>query len=133
MESKNLLLDNSGQQLLNETKVNSYFEIFLTFLNNYLKWWYIQMPIWHIRTLKRIIVVLDDNLSFSLLTRNFFLPWHRDKNLIGYIVGITVKTLYLPLALALIIVITLTYFILIFFWLLLPHSTLILTIRSFFV
>ena len=133
MESKNLLLDNSGQQLLNETKVSSYFEISLTFLNDFLKWWYIQMPIWHLRTLKRIIVVLDDNLSFSLLLRNFFLPWHRDKNMLGYIVGITSKIFYLPIALGLILVITLAYTAFIIFWLLLPPSTIIFIIRSFFV
>jgi len=133
MESKNLLLDNSGQQLLNETKVNSYFEIFLTFLNTYLKWWYIQMPIWHLRTVKRIIVVMDDNLSFSLLLRNFFLPWHRDRNPIGYIVGITTKILYLPLALSLIVTITFTYIMFIILWLLLPPTTIIFTLRSFFV
>lgn len=133
MESKNLLLDNSGQQLLNETKVNSNFEILLTFLNDYLKWWYIQMPIWHLRTLKRIIVVMDDNLSLSLLVRNFFLPWHRDRNVLGYLVGITSKLVYIPIAILLIVAITLTYLMFIIFWLLLPPSTLIFLIRSFFV
>ncbi|MCD4756214.1 hypothetical protein K8R20_01190 [bacterium] len=133
MESKNLLLDNSGQQLLNETKVNSYFEILLTFLNNFLKWWYIQMPIWHLRTLKRLAIVLDDNLSLSLLIRNFFLPWHRDKNLLGYVVGITSKALYLPIAITLLLTITLTYTLFLFFWLLLPPTALLFTLRSFFV
>jgi hypothetical protein len=133
MESKNLLLDNSGQQLLNETKVSSYFEISLTFLNDFLKWWYIQMPIWHLRTLKRVIVVLDDNLSFSLLLRNFFLPWHRDKNILGYIVGISSKLFYLPIALTLILTISTAYLIFIIFWLLLPPSTIVFLIRSFFV
>ena len=133
MESKNLLLDNSGQQLLNETKVNSYFEITLIFLNDFLKWWYIQMPIWHLRTLKRILVVLDDNLSFSLLLRNFFLPWHRDKNILGYFVGITSKIFYLPLAFGLIGAITISYLAFMLLWLLLPPSTIIFIIRSIFI
>jgi hypothetical protein len=130
MESKNLLLDNSGQQLLNETKVNSYFEIFIIFLNDFLKWWYIQMPIWHLRTLKRILLVLDDNLSFSLLLRNFFLPWHRDKNIMGYTVGILSKLIYLPIALAMILVAIITYSLVIILWLLIPPSTIIYIIRS---
>jgi hypothetical protein len=133
MESKNLLLDNSGQQLLNETKVNSYFEISLIFLNDFLKWWYIQMPIWHLRTIKRIIIVLDDNLSFSLLLRNFFLPWHRDRNILGYFVGITSKLIYLPIALIIILTLTLTYVIFLIFWILLPPSTIIFIIRSIFI
>jgi len=133
MESKNLILDNSGQQLLNETKVNSYFEIFIEFLQNFLKWWYIQMPIWHLRTLKRVVVFLDDNLSFSLLIRDFFLPWHRDKNILGYLVGIVSKLVFLPIAFSLIAIATVTYILFIFFWLLLPPSTLIFIIRSFWV
>jgi len=91
------------------------------------------MPIWHLRTLKRLIIVLDDNLSLSLLTRNFFLPWHRDKTPIGYTVGILSKILYLPIAITLMITITLTYTLFLLFWLLLPPTTIIFTLRSFFV
>jgi hypothetical protein len=133
MESKNLILDNSGQQLLNETKVNSYSEIFIYFLKDFFQWWYIQMPIWHLRTLRRIVVFLDDNLSFSLLLSNFFVPWHRDRNVMGYLVGIVSKIVFLPISFVLIAVSTITYIMFIFFWLLLPPSTLILIIRSFWI
>ena len=91
------------------------------------------MPIWHLRTLKRVVVVLDDNLSFSLLMRNFFLPWHRDRNLLGYIVGISSKIIYLPIALAVILGLTSAYLVFLLFWLLLPPSTIIFLLRSFFV
>ena len=133
MESKNLIINNSGQQLLNETKVNSYFEIFVNFLQNFLSWWYIQMPIWHLRTLKRLVVVLDDNLSFSLLLTHFFLPWHRDKNPLGYLVGILSKLFYLPIAFIIISLAIVTYILFILFWLLLPPSTLLFIIRSFWI
>lgn len=133
MESKNLIIDNSGQQLLNETKVNSYFEFFINFSQNFLNWWYVQMPIWHLRTLRRLIIVLDDNLSFSLLLKHFFLPWHRDKNILGYLVGITSKIFYLPISFAIITVAVITYILFIFFWLLLPLSTLVFIIRSFWI
>jgi hypothetical protein len=133
MESKNLVIDNSGQQLLNEAKVNSYFEIFLGFLNEFLTWWYVKMPIWHLRSLRRIVIVFDDNLSFSLLLKNFFLPWHRDKNILGYMVGITSKLFYLPICFFVIVSITITYILFIFFWLLLPPSTLVFIIRSFWI
>jgi hypothetical protein len=133
MESKNLVIDNSGQQLLNETKVDSYFEIFVNFIKDFLSWWYVQMPIWHLRTLKRIIIILDDNLSFSLLLRNLFLPWHRDKSVLGYMVGILSKLFYLPLAFLIIICTTVTYILFIFFWLLLPLGTLVFTISSLWI
>jgi hypothetical protein len=133
MESKNLVIDNSGQQLLNETKVDSYFEIFVNFIKDFLNWWYVQMPIWHLRTLKRIVIILDDNFSFSLLLRNFFLPWHRDKSVLGYIVGILSKLFYLPLAFLIIICTTVTYILFIFFWLLLPLGTLVFTINSLWI
>jgi hypothetical protein len=133
MESKNLVIDNSGQQLLNETKVDSYFEIFVNFIKDFLSWWYVQMPIWHLRTLKRIIIILDNNLSFSLLLRNLFLPWHRDKSVLGYMVGILSKLFYLPLAFLIIICTTVTYILFIFFWLLLPLGTLVFTISSLWI
>jgi len=133
MESKNLIINNSGQQLLNETKVDSYFEIFVNFIKDFLNWWYVQMPIWHLRTLRRILIILDDNLSFSLLLRNFFLPWHRDKNILGYMVGILSKLFYLPLAFLVIICTTATYTLFIFFWLLLPLATLVFTISSLWI
>jgi hypothetical protein len=133
MESKNIILDNSGQQLLNETKVNSYSEIFIEFIYDFLQWWYVKMPIWHLRTLRRLVVVMDDNLSFSLLLKNFFLPWHRDKNILGYLVGIVSKLVFLPIAFLLIAIIVITYIIFIFFWLILPPSTLIFIIRSFWI
>ncbi|KUK77680.1 MAG: transmembrane(s)protein [candidate division WS6 bacterium 34_10] len=131
METKNLLLDNSGQQLLNETKVDSYLEIFNNFITDFIQWWYVQMPIWHLRALRRVVIFLDDNLSFSLLLKNFFVPWHRDKDILGYLVGITTKVLYLPIAFIIIATFTTTYIFFIFFWLLLPPSTVFLIIRSF--
>lgn len=132
MEARNLILDNSGQQLLNETKVNSYFEIFHSFIRDFLQWWYVKMPIWHLRTLRRITIVLDDSLSFSILLSNFFLPWHRDPNILGYFVGILSKVVYLPIALAIICTTLITYSIFVIFWLLLPPITIIFIIRSFF-
>jgi hypothetical protein len=91
------------------------------------------MPIWHIRMIRRIVTVLDDNLSFSLLLKNFFLPWHRDRNIMGYIVGIVSKLVYLPIALLIITTTIIVYLLFFFFWLLLPPSTLVFIIRSFWV
>lgn len=128
-----MVIKNSGQQLLNETQINSSLEVFLDFFHDYIRWWYIQMPIWHLRAISRIFLVLDDNLSITLLINNFFLPWHRDRNIMGYTVGILSKLIYLPLACGIILIATVTYLFFILFWLLLPPGTIIFIIRSFFV
>jgi len=124
MEIKNTVSDNSGQQLLTETKTDSYSAIFLYFIQDFLRWWYIRMPIWHLRKLARISVVVNDNLSLSLLIQNFFLPWHRDYSMMGYLFGLLIKILYIPIALFIYLNSILVYLIIILVWLLLPIGTL---------
>jgi len=82
------------------------------------------MPIWHLRKLARISVVVNDNLSLSLLVQNFFLPWHRDYSMMGYVFGLLIKILYIPIALIIYLTSILTYTIIILIWLLLPIGTL---------
>lgn len=90
------------------------------------------MPIWHLRKLARISVVVNDNLSLSLLVRNFFLPWHRDYSMMGYIFGLIIKILYLPIALFIYLISVISYIIIIFIWLLLPVGTLTFIFTSIF-
>lgn len=82
------------------------------------------MPIWHLRKLARISVVVNDNLSLSLLIQNFFLPWHRDYSMMGYLFGLLIKILYIPIALFIYLNSILVYLIIILVWLLLPIGTL---------
>jgi len=82
------------------------------------------MPIWHLRKLARISVVVNDNLSLSLLVQNFFLPWHRDYSMMGYVFGLLIKILYIPIALIIYLTSILVYTIIILIWLLLPIGTL---------
>ncbi len=82
------------------------------------------MPIWHLRKLARISVVVNDNLSLSLLVQNFFLPWHRDYSMMGYVFGLLIKILYIPIALVIYLTSILIYTIIILVWLLLPIGTL---------
>jgi len=114
MEAKNALIDNSGQQSLSEIKIDSYISIFFFTIQDFLNWWYVKMPIWHLRRLTRLSVVVDDQFSISLLLKNFFLPWHRDNSMIGYLFGIVMKLLFF------------------LFWLLLPIGSLVFIILSFF-
>ena len=132
MQIKNTLADNSGQQLLNEIKIDSYSTIFVFTLQDFLRWWYIKMPIWHLRRFARLSIVIDDQFSISLLFRHFFLPWHRDFSVIGYVFGILMKILYLPIAIAVYMICMIFYFLLFVSWLILPIGSLVFVIISLF-
>jgi len=132
MEAKNAILDGSGQQLLNQNNIDSYLEIWIYSVQDFLKWWYVQMPLWHLRRLGRISVVVDDFLSITVLLKNFFLPWHRDYSFIGYFFGIIVKLLYLPIAIALYIIAVSIYIAWIIIWLALPIATSVFVLISVF-
>jgi hypothetical protein len=132
MEAKNKLADSSGQQLLNEIKIDSYPSILFFTFQDFLRWWYIKMPVWHLRRFGRLSVVVDDQFSITLLLKNFFLPWHRDYSLIGYVFGILMKLLYLPIAISIYFLCISLYLILFLFWLVLPVGALVFIIISFF-
>jgi len=130
MEVKNTVTGNSGQQLLTGTKVDSYAAILLYSFQDFLRWWYVKMPIWHLRELNRLATVVDDQLSLSLLFKTFLTPWHRDYSAMGYLFGIVMRILYLPIALIIFLAIILLYLAFIIFWIILPIATLTFIITS---
>ena len=130
MEVKNSVSDNSGQQLLSGTKVDSYAAVLLYSVQDFLRWWYIKMPIWHLRQLNRLSIVVDDYLSLSVLLKTFFIPWHRDYSLMGFLFGIAMRILYLPIATAIYLLIVTFYLLVIIFWLTLPVATITFIISS---
>ncbi len=132
MIQKNILTNSEGQQLLNESRVESTFSILGYSIKEFLNWWYIKMIVWHLKMLNRVSVLLDDNMSISLLIRNFFLPWHRDYSLIGYVFGILIKLIYLPFAIIAYILMSLLYTFIIGVWILLPPATIFFILRSIF-
>ena len=90
------------------------------------------MLVWHLKMLERVSVLADDNLSLTLLLKNFFLPWHRDYSFIGYVFGILIKLIYLPFALITYLVLSTIYLVLIVLWLVLPPATILFILRSIF-
>lgn len=132
MELKNTLTTNGGggQQVLNETKVDSYLVILSFSIKELLRWWYIKMPLWHFRMLARISTIVDDSLSITLLLKNFLLPWHRDASLVGYFFGFLIKLIYLPIAVTTYLITVLIYLLIIFIWILLPFATVFFIFRS---
>lgn len=132
MESKNIVVDGSGQQLLNQNKIDTYQTIWIYSVQDFLKWWYVQMPLWHLRRLARLSTVVDDFLSISILLRNFFVPWHRDYSVIGYFFGILIKLLYLPIAIVIYLLVILFQIVLIVGWFILPIGTIVFILISIF-
>lgn len=130
MEQKNILTSSGGQKILDETKVDNSLVIFAYTLKEFSYWWYVRMLYWHLRMLGRISIIIDDNLSISLLIKNFFLPWHRDFSLIGWTFGILIKLIYLPIAIVTYTLLISIYIVVILLWLLLPPATLVFIIRS---
>lgn len=123
MEKTKQIKISPDQQSLGEININTYPQIVGIWFKEFLTWWYIQMPIWHLRTLKRLILVIDDNLTISLLIQNFFLPWHRDKQIIGYVFGIMIKLIYLPIAISILLLGLLLYITFILLWLVIPPGS----------
>ena len=132
MKAENTLIDTSGQQLLNQIKIDSYSTILIFTFQDFLRWWYVKMPTWHLRRLLRLSIVIDDQFSISLLLRYFFLPWHRDFSLIGYVFGILIKLMYLPIVISVYLLCILIYIIVFFVWLILPIGSLVFVIISIF-
>mgnify|MGYP006900771866 FL=1 len=124
--------NNPSSQLIQFENTDSYSKIFLYYIQDFLNWWYVKMPVRHLRILGRLSVLVDDNLSMSLLFKNFFVPWHRDNSFLGYFFGVIIKILYLPFALIIYLLSIITYLAVILIWLILPVATIVFSITSFF-
>ena len=120
MKKGALFTDNTGQQIIQEVTTDSYIDIFWYSIKDFFSWWYLEMPVRHLRRLQRLIVILNDQLSITLLISNFFLPWRRHKSFPGYFFGIVIKAIYIPVAIAGFLICTTLYFAFIIFWLLIP-------------
>lgn len=129
---KTSIQNNPNQQVIHFAKTDSYPQIFLYFIQDFLSWWYVKMPLRHLRTLGRLSTVMDDNLSITLLLSTFFVPWHRDKSIMGYLFGITIRILYLPIGISIYSITMILATILAITWLLLPVMAIVFTVISVF-
>ncbi len=130
MKTNSVFTDSAGQQLIRDVEPDSYIEVFWYFIKDFFSWWYLEMPIKYLRTLNRIIVVLNDQLSITLILTNFFLPWRRHNSFAGYFFGISIKLIYLPFAVYIFLLGTTLYLAFIIFWLLIPAGILVAIIKT---
>lgn len=108
---QNKLIGEDSSSLINLT---------LEYFQDFLHWWYISMPVWYILSLRRILTVINDQYSITLLLSNFFIPWHRDFTFVGFFIGIVMKLLFLPIGISVFLAVLAIYLLFIIIWLLLP-------------
>jgi hypothetical protein len=99
-------------------------------VRDFFTWWYLQMPVWYVLSLRRIATVIDDQFSISLLLRTFLVPWHRDHSFPGYLIGILVRLLYLPIAVSILLIAVGAYLAFILFWFLIPITAIVMILLS---
>lgn len=95
-------------------------QAFMLWFKDISTWWYITMPIWYILSLRRLLTIIDDQFSISILFLNFFVPWHRDNSFVGFIMGIIMKLLFLPIGCTVFLTVLSSYLLFLLIWVLLP-------------
>lgn len=117
----------------NLSKIPAAGSLFLFSIKDFLYWWYVQMPAFHLKTLGRVSDVMLDKLSIPILLSNFFVPWKRDKSPVGYFIGITVKLSFLPISIFVYLLVVLAYILFILFWVCVPIMTIFFIFATFFI
>lgn len=112
-------------------KVASGLALFTYSLGDFARWWYVEKTSLWLKTLGRLAIVANDQLSITSLFKTFLVPWHRDKSAVGYGVGIIVRLLYLPLALSALAIILIAYLLWIVLFLALPVLGILAVFTSF--
>ncbi|HEQ65398.1 MAG TPA: hypothetical protein ENN64_01030 [bacterium] len=105
--------------------ITSFFSMITYTVTDFLYWWYFKAPIRTLRSLQRILLIVDDNFSISLLMKTFFIPWKRDYSTLGRVMGIIVRLLYLPIAIIIYFLVIILYLLYLVIWLALPIISII--------
>lgn len=112
------------------TRYNSLIKLVIFVIEDFFFWWYIQMPIFYLQKYKRTLEVVNDQLSLTLLARTFLVPWHRDYKFVGYFIGISMRVLYIPIALLIFLLVMSSFAAFILGWILLPLLSVVMIILS---
>lgn len=70
----------------------------IDFFRSFFGWWYGDIPLALFALLRRVFQVFNDTTSFGVILRGYFRPWKNDYNIAGWLVGMVIKTIYLPLS-----------------------------------
>ncbi len=89
---------------LRQPNLFEYIGVAFQFVRTFFSWWYGDLPLSILALVKRVLVVLNDQTSFGVIFNGFFRPWRNDYNFVGWIIGIVIKLVYLPIAASLMLV-----------------------------
>lgn len=109
---------------------NSLIKLSVFFLQDFFDWWFVRMPIIYLRRIQRVSTILNDQLSISLLVSTFFTPWKKDRKPIGYFMGVSLRVIYLPVAISIYVVTMTVYTLAVVLWVFLPLFTIAFLIIS---
>jgi hypothetical protein len=87
---------------------------FFDFIRSFFAWWYGDVPINLFSKLRRTLIVINDITSFGIILKGFFRPWKNDFNIAGWLVGLFIKTCYLPIICVLFAITFLIFIVLLF-------------------
>lgn len=83
---------------LRQPNLFEYIGVAFSFVRTFFGWWYGDLPLSILALMKRVVIVLNDQTSFGVILNGFFRPWKNDYNIVGWLIGIIIKLVYLPIA-----------------------------------
>lgn len=94
---------------LREPNFIDYIGAFIDSFRSFFGWWYGDLPLTILALLKRTLIILNDTTSFSIVLFGLFSPWKNDYNIAGWLVGLTIKLIYLPIILTLFVTLVILF------------------------
>lgn len=120
-----ILTNKYSSQIFDELESTSVYKLIFNEVKALVYWWYVTMPVWYVLSLRRILTIIDDQYSISLLLSHFFTPWHRDFTFVGYFIGVIMKLLFLPIGFFVIVTTLGLYLLFLVFWFAIPIITIL--------
>ena len=108
--------ENNEEQVLGE----SYLNLILKDIKGLFIWWFLTIPSRIISWGWRFFLIIEDTLSFTALSKTFFIPLFNKKKALNIITGITIRFILLPIEALILLVIIMIELVIFFLWLLFP-------------
>ncbi len=100
---------------------------------DFISWWYVVMPVRIILSMRRVLTIIDDRFSISYIFKTAHIPWHRDYNFVGYLIGFFARLFVLIPGVIIFLLVLFVYIIYFIFWILIPITSVVLTLISPFI
>ncbi len=71
----------------------------VSYCMEFIIWWFVAVPTYIIKSIIRTNTIFNDSTSFSIILFGFFKPWKNDNNIAGWVIGLIIKSIYIPVLL----------------------------------